>query len=303
MRVVFLGNHTVGVGTLKSISSVAEIVGVVAHPEDPEDGVRYLSVYDFSFENNWPVIRGKASDSDVYKFIKDAMPDLIWVTDYRYLLPRNVIDLAPLGAVNMHPSFLPLYRGRASINWAILNGETELGLTVHFIDEGMDSGDIIKQVGYSLNAKEDVGDALDKLQAHYEILPAQVIEMFKNNTITRIKQDHSKATEYPARKPKDGAVDWSQPAERVLNLIRAVAPPYPGAFSFLRDDNGKVLIYKATLWHDDLINDLEIGEARPYGDDSFFVKCGQGTLIITSWEFEEPSLKMDKICKNGFIAT
>lgn len=300
MRVVFLGNHTVGVGALKSISRAADIVGVVAHPEDPEDGVRYLSVYDFSTENNWSVVRGKASDANIYDFIRDVKPDLIWVTDYRYLLPRNVIDLAPLGAVNMHPSFLPLYRGRASINWAILNGETELGLTVHFIDEGMDSGDVIKQVGYSLSAQEDVGDALNKLQAYYESLPEKVIEMFKNDTVSRISQDHSKATEYPARKPKDGAVDWEQPVEQVLNLIRAVAPPYPGAFSYLNDDKGKVLIYKAALWHDDL-NGLKAGEVSPHNDKSFVVKCGQGGLHIQTWDLEDSNLTLHDICHYGFV--
>ncbi len=300
MRIVFLGNHTVGVGALKSLSRAADIVGVVAHPEDPEDGVRYLSVYDFSIQNNWNVVRGKASDPGVYDFIKNAKPDLIWVTDYRYLLPRNVIDLAPLGAVNMHPSFLPLYRGRASINWAIIHGETELGLSVHFIDEGMDSGDIIKQVGYTLSQDEDVCDALDKLQVYYESLPEQVINMFKAGDVERIKQDHSKATEFPGRKPKDGLIDWTQPSETILNLIRAVAPPYPGAFSHLNQSDDTVFIYKAQIWHDDFFTS-ETGHVSRHGENDFIVTCGMGALLITSWNSETDDLDIDTVCENGFV--
>jgi len=137
MRIVFLGNHTVGVKVLDTLNEVANLSGVVAHPPDPDDGVRYASVYEWSLEHRIPVIRGRAKDAVVHGFIRDRCPELLWVTDYRYLLPAEVLNLAPWGAVNLHPSLLPEYRGRASVNQAIINGETRLGLTAHFIESDL----------------------------------------------------------------------------------------------------------------------------------------------------------------------
>jgi methionyl-tRNA formyltransferase len=167
MRVLFLGNHTVGVRVLEAISEVAEVAGVVAHPSDPEDGVRYESVYQFAVGRNWPVIRGRAHEATTHAFIEQARPDLLWITDYRYLLGKSTLDVAPLGAVNLHPSLLPKYRGRASINWALLHGETRLGLTAHFVDDGMDTGDLIAQMEYTITEDQDVGDCLRILYPLY----------------------------------------------------------------------------------------------------------------------------------------
>src|SRR5262245_59258959 len=114
MRVLFLGNHTVGIRALETIGDMAEVVGVVAHPPDPEDGVRYLSVYDYALQREWKTVRCGGKESGLAGFIKDACPDLIWITDYRYLLPASVLSLPPLRVVNLHPSLLPEYRGRAS---------------------------------------------------------------------------------------------------------------------------------------------------------------------------------------------
>ena len=139
MRIAFLGNHTVGVRALGTLASAVDVVAVVAHPPDPEDGVRYESVFEFAKKHGLPAIRGKPGQTHVRELLQEASPELIWVTDYRYLLPIELIDQARLGAVNLHPSLLPRYRGRAPVNWAILHGESELGLTAHFIDEGMPS--------------------------------------------------------------------------------------------------------------------------------------------------------------------
>ncbi len=134
MRIAFLGNHTVGVIVLKLLFKEKDIVGVVAHPADPEDGIRYRSVYKFAVKHCLPVIRAKGKDKNHEQFIREKKPDLLWITDYRYLIPKNIISLAPLGTINLHPSLLPKYRGRAPVNWAIINGETILGLTAHFVD-------------------------------------------------------------------------------------------------------------------------------------------------------------------------
>src|ERR1700676_2778316 len=104
MRVVFLGNHTVGVRTLRAIGESAEVAGVIAHPPDPEDGLRYESVSDFAEANGWNLIRGNGRSPEVRRFLTAAKPDLLWITDFRYLIPAEIIALAPLGVVNLHPS-------------------------------------------------------------------------------------------------------------------------------------------------------------------------------------------------------
>ncbi len=119
LRVVFLGNHTVGVRSLSALMEVADVELVVAHPPDPEDGVRYESVFDFAREREMVVVRSPGKNPELVARIVALEPDLVWTTDYRYLLPAEAIDAASLATVNLHPSLLPNYRGRAALNWAI----------------------------------------------------------------------------------------------------------------------------------------------------------------------------------------
>lgn len=230
-RVLFLGNHTVGVRSLGVLAKEANLVGVVAHPEDPEDGVCYESVFVAAQSLNIPVLRTTGRSRDLDNFVKQVKPDLLWVTDYRYLLPQPVLMYPCLGAVNLHPSLLPSYRGRASINWAILNGETRLGLTAHWLDNGIDTGDIISQRSFALAQDQDVADALAILYPIYQTLTAKVLQKIRSGDILKYKQDETKASVFPRRTPCDGLIDWQRSALDVWNLVRAVAPPYPGAFS------------------------------------------------------------------------
>lgn len=281
MRVLFLGNHTVGVRALEAISEVAEVAGVVAHPPDPEDGVRYESVYQFALERNWPVIRGRVREASTQSFIERAQPDLLWITDYRYLLSRSLIDVARLGAVNLHPSLLPRYRGRASINWAVLHGETTLGLTAHFVDEGMDTGDLIAQIEYTITEDQDVGDCLRTLYPLYGDLTREVLGHFLSGHVPKTPQDHSKATVYPRRRPEDGAIDWTRSSREIVNLVRAVAAPYPGAFTTLQ--GSKLMFWKAQATNATKVSS-HCGEILDIGQEGIFVQCGDGAVLATRVE-------------------
>lgn len=280
MRVVFLGNHTVGVTALSVLAAGAEVVGVVAHPLDPEDGVLYQSVYEYAKSCGFSVIRGKASEPRVADFIAEAQPDLLWITDYRYLLPVHLLCIASLGTINLHPSLLPSYRGRAPINWAILNGETDLGLTAHFVDEGMDSGDIIEQEHFELSVDEDVGDALSKLIPLYATVSSRILKNLQTGNIVRRKQDDSRSTYFPARKPEDGLIDWSQSAIVIMNLVRAVAKPYPGAFTFI--GNVQMLIWKACLAQ--TYTNGQAGTIIGFEQGVPIVACGEGALVLILFE-------------------
>jgi len=284
MRITFLGNHTVGVRVLEVLAEKAELVGIVAHPEDAEDGVRYESVYEWATAHKIPAIRGKATAAEVTDFIKQTKPDLLWVADYRYLLPSEILKLPKHGTINFHPSLLPKYRGRAPVNWAILKGEKEFGLTAHFIDEGMDTGDILAQEKFYLNDDEDIADALNKLYPLYQSITRNIVDKLKQGSLRPTKQDHTLATAYPARKPQDGLIDWSKSARDVLNLVRAVAAPYPGAYTHC---NGtKLIIQKAKIAKDES-SDGKPGYVADCGKSSLHIKCGQGSLDVTLWETEK----------------
>jgi methionyl-tRNA formyltransferase len=296
MKVVFLGNHTIGIRALQAVSETEEVTGVVAHPPDAEDGVRYQSVLDFAEKQGWEAIRGTGKDPRTHEFISAAKPDLLWITDFRYLIPAAMIALAPLGAVNLHPSLLPAYRGRAPVNWAILNGETKLGLTGHFVDEGMDTGDIIEQVSFDLGEDQDVGDCLNMLYPLYSSMTRRILGYFRSGKVPRSPQDHSRATVFPRRRPEDGAIEWKQSARSICNLIRAVAAPYPGAFTTL---NGKRLI----VWRARVVS--EAGSSSPPGQvvdvsqREILVQCGEGVLGLVRDVGQIPIGLLDAACRLG----
>ena len=286
MKVVFFGNHTVGVVALKALIEEVDIIGVVAHPEDPEEGDRYESVYDYAKKHQIPVIRAKGKEAQVKFFLQDNKPDLIWVTDYRYLLPHSILQISAEGAVNLHPSLLPKYRGRAPVNWAIIQGEKEIGLTAHFISTGMDDGDIIEQRSFSLTKEEDVGDALNKLMPLYYVITKEVIRNFIDGNVSRYKQNENLATTYKARKPDDGKINWQQTAVQIRDFIRAVATPYPGAFTYFQ--GSRLYIWKAELDIDiNLPQENHIaGTVLDVDGDILIVACGEYALRVTQYTIE-----------------
>ena len=281
MRVVFLGNHTVGVRTLQAIGEFAEVAGVVAHPPDPEDGVRYESVFQFAERHRWKVIRGTGKDPHIQKFISAAKPDLLWIADFRYLIPPGIVALAPLGAVNLHPSLLPAYRGRASINWAILKGETKLGLTGHFVDEGVDTGDIIEQISYEIREDQDVGDCLDILYPLYSSMTRTILGYIQSGKAPRTAQDHLHGTVFPRRRPEDGVIDWTQSSRSICNLVRAVAAPYPGAFTTL--DGKNLTIWKARVASGTGAGS-PVGQVVEVSQREILVQCGEGVIGLARVE-------------------
>lgn len=282
MRAVFLGNHTVGVTVLRALAETGTLAGVVAHPPDPEDGVRYLSVYDQAGSLGVPRLRARGKDAELAPFLEACRPDVLVVADYRYLLPRTVLQTAPWGGVNFHPSLLPAYRGRAPINWAILQGETELGLSVHAIDDGLDTGDIVAQRRYALAAHEDVGDALDKLYPLYDELARETMAALEAGSLPRRPQDHARATVFPRRRPEDGLLDFGREAQAVVNLVRAVARPYPGAFAWSRGT--RVTVWKARALDGDGGDGLAPGQVASVAPGQFAVRCGRGMLLVLDWE-------------------
>ncbi len=279
-RAILLGNHTVGVRALDVLRTCAEVCAVVAHPEDPEDGVCYESVYDHARSAGLRVYRLAGRDSGLVDLMARHRPELLLSVDYRYRIPPQILNIQGLTSINLHPGLLPRYRGRAPLNWAILQGETQLGLTAHCMDEGVDSGDIIAQVQFELAAHEDVGDALRKLYPLYADMVRKVFALVESGKLPRRPQDHAQATVYPRRRPEDGVIEWNLPAHHIHRLVRAVAAPYPGAFGWY--DNRKIIVWKAQV--SSLSMSAEAGcVTRWVGAHGFEVACGTDAIIVTRW--------------------
>ena len=287
-RLVFLGNHTVGVRSLRSLINVCDVELVVAHPPDPEDGVRYESVHDFAVSRSLSVVRSKGKDPDLISRIRSIEPDLIWTTDYRYLLPTDLIQSAKKACINLHPSLLPKYRGRAPLNWAILNGESEVGLTAHIIDDGVDTGPIVRQRKISISQSEDVGDILRRFEPLYESISLDVIGDLESGDLSPVCQPDGDWGVWPRRTPEDGRIDWSKSANDILNLIRAVASPYPGARTRIHGED--LIIWSARAISQD--TGLESGCICSTSDSSFCVQAGSGQIEVLSYTRSHESVSL-----------
>ena len=172
-----------------------------------------------------------ASEPDVKARIAAIAPDYIFSFYYRQMIPMSVLNLAKIAPLNMHGSLLPKYRGRVPINWAVLHGETETGATLHVMAEKPDAGDIVAQRAVPIGPDETAGEVFANVTASAaETLKGVLPQLLKGN-VPRSPNNLAEGSYFGGRKPEDGRIHWEQTAQQVYNLIRAVAPPYPGAFT------------------------------------------------------------------------
>jgi len=163
--------------------------------------------------------------------IRALGPELFFVWSYSMLLPQELLGLAPLGAVNLHGGLLPQYRGGHVMNWAIANGEQETGATLAYLDEGIDTGPVIAERRFPIEAHDHAGTVRDKLKLAGAALLHDWWPAIERGTAPRVPQDESSARYYRMRTADDGLIDWSMSNRRIHNLVRALTAPWPGAFA------------------------------------------------------------------------
>jgi len=156
--------------------------------------------------------------------------DLYLVNSYSMILPADWLTLAPLGTINLHGALLPEYRGANALNWVLVNGESETGVTIHFMDAGIDTGDIILKERLAIASDDTAMTLRTKISHHWPPMLRQVLAWLDKGVCPRCPQDEKLARKWPRRGPEDGRIDWNWPAERIYNLIRALVKPWPGAF-------------------------------------------------------------------------
>ncbi|HVN37347.1 MAG TPA: formyltransferase [Myxococcota bacterium] len=237
-RVVVLAYSEVGHAALSTLLEMGtDVALVVTHADSPGETVWFQSVRERAAAAGVPVILpADANGDEAVASMRAARPDFLFSFYFRQMLSPRVLALAPRGALNLHGSLLPRYRGRSPVNWALLGGETETGVTLHYMDEKPDHGDIVGQRAVAIERADTALTLTRKLaRAGSELLREVVPALFAGRAPRR-PQDHTRSSYFGGRRPEDGEIEWAEPAERIRNLVRAVTDPWPGAFSRFRGE-------------------------------------------------------------------
>ena len=285
-RIVFLGTPSFAIPILEGLlRGPDEVVGVVTQP-DREKGrgkkVVISPVKELALRHGLiPLQPEKAKGEAFQEALKAFRPDLMVVVAYGQILPRSVLAIPKYGAVNVHASLLPKYRGAAPIAWAILNGERVTGVTTMVMDEGMDTGDILLQAETPMG-NEETGETLhDRLASLGAQLLSETLEKMKAGTVRPIPQDHSKATYAPPLKKEDGHIDWRKEAEEIDRQVCAFNP-WPSAFTKLGDRLLKV--YKGEVR--ERAPSGKVGAVVWVGSDFIEVETGKGSYLLKEVQLE-----------------
>lgn len=278
MRAVVFAYHNVGDRCLRVLHARGvDVALVITHRDRPDENIWFRRVADTAVELGIPFLHGEdPTDPALAEAVRAARPDVIFSFYYRAMIPAEVLAIAPQGAFNMHGSLLPKYRGRVPVNWAVIHGETETGATLHAMEAKPDAGYIVDQTAVPILPDDTAGEVFEKVtvaaeQTLWRALPA----MMSGHTPKRPNR-LADGSYFSGRKPEDGRIDWHQPASAVYNLIRAVAPPYPGAFTEL--DGHRLIVAAARR-----IPALPSVPLQPKGlrviDDRIVAVCGDGGML------------------------
>lgn len=232
-RAIVFAYHDIGVRCLKTLlCGGVDVPLVVTVADDPLETQWFASVAETAREYRVPVVM--PDDPNTPEFaarLAELRADFLFSFYYRSLLGAQLLACARRGALNMHGSLLPNYRGRAPVNWAILNGERESGATLHYMVARADAGDIVDQQAVPVLADDEARDVYAKVTVAAEIVLARSLAGLLAGTAPRRPQPIVPGQYFGRRQPEDGRIDWNWPATRIHNMVRAVAPPFPGAFA------------------------------------------------------------------------
>ncbi len=231
-RAVVFGYHDVGVRCLQALLSAGlSIPLVVTSADDPTEARWFGSMEATAREYGLTVVTDHPASPQLTRRVRALSPEFIFSFYYRSLLGPQLLQAATRGALNVHGSLLPKYRGRAPVNWAILHGERETGATLHYMVERADAGDIVDQLAVPILDNDDAREVFHKVTVAAETIVARSVPGLIAGTAPRQAQRLEPGQYFGRRRPQDGEIDWSKSAAEIHNLVRAVAPPFPGAFT------------------------------------------------------------------------
>jgi methionyl-tRNA formyltransferase len=287
---VVFAYHDVGVRCLAVLLAHGVTVQrVYTHADDPNENIWFGSVAALARLHGIPVtVVSNANQPGLMESVAAAQPDFLFSFYYRFMLPPEILALARRGAFNMHGSLLPKYRGRVPVNWAIIQGERETGATLHEMVAKPDAGRMVDQQAVPILPNDTALEVFRKVTVAAEIVLNRALPQLIAGTAVLASQDLAAGSYYGGRRPDDGRIDWQWPSAKVHNLVRAVAPPYPGAFCTV---NGRQLRILGTFC------DRPRGPASP-ASPAMLLEHGQlrlrcadgGTLLVTAAELDSQPL-------------
>ncbi len=292
MRIIFMGTPDFAVQVLQALlQSEHEVIGVYTQPDKPKGrgkSMQYTPVKELALEHQIPVYQpAKIRELQVIEELKQLKPDVIVVVAFGQILPEAVLQIPPYGCVNVHASLLPKYRGAAPIQWAILDGEQESGVTTMYMAKGLDTGDMIEQTVVPIAPKETGGSYHDKLAAAGAELCLSTLHKLENGTAERIPQDDEQSCYAHMLNKSMGNLDFHKSAVELERFIRGLNP-WPSAYSKINGKNIK--IYEADIVAEEALSDSdkreEAGMVLAVDKQTFLVRCGDGALKIRSLQLE-----------------
>ena len=278
-KLIICAYHTVGYRCITELlRQGAEIALIFTHEDSPTEEIWFESVRELAKQHGIPYLTTDISAPENVERVKELAPDFIFSFYYRNMIKPVVLEIPKFGALNLHGSYLPKYRGRVPVNWAVIHGETETGATLHYMVEKPDAGDIVMQEKVEITFTDTAQDVFGKVADAAVTVIARAWPLLRKGIAERIPMNLAEGSYYGGRKPADGLIDWNMSAVRIYNLIRGVTHPYPGAFTYLA---GK----KVIIWQGCPVE----GRGEPgsiLSQDPFLVGTGEGMLEIRRLQIE-----------------
>ena len=283
MKTIVFAYHDMGCAGIEALLKAGfDICAIFTHPDRASENHFFGSVARLAAEQGIPVFAPDDVNHALWvERIQKMAPDMIFSFYYRALLSEKILATARLGAYNLHGSLLPTYRGRAPLNWVLVNGESETGVTLHRMVARADAGDILAQERIAIADDDDAMSLHQKLVAGAKTLLASCLPTMKQGLIDGVKQDESRASVMPGRTPEDGRIEWSLPAKSIANLVRAVTDPWPGAFGYV--GTTKFIVWKAKAH--DIVHTAKPGTALSI--NPLIIACGEGALEVLTGQSEQ----------------
>jgi methionyl-tRNA formyltransferase len=278
-NIIVCAYHNVGYRCIQELlRQGAHIAQIFTHEDSPSEKIWFGSVRDLAEQHGIPCVTTDINLPENVARVRALAPSFIFSFYYRTMINTEVLTIPGLGALNLHGSYLPKYRGRVPVNWAVINGESETGATLHYMVEKPDAGDIVDQEKVEIAFTDTAHDVFGKVTDAAVRVIGRAWPLIRDGKALRIPMDLVEGTYYGGRKPDDGRIDWTKTALQIYNLTRGVTHPYPGAFTFL--EGKKVTVWKA--WPVD-------GSGVPgqiVSQSPLLIGSGKGLLEIRSLQVE-----------------
>ena len=278
-KIVVCAYHNVGYRCLEELlRQGAHVALVFTHEDSPTEEIWFASVRELAERHGIPYLTSDINEPANVARLTEIGPDFILSFYYRNMIKPAVLDIPHRGALNLHGSYLPRYRGRVPVNWAVINGEKETGATLHYMVEKPDAGDIVDREKVEIEFTDTAFDVFSKVTNAAEKVIARSWSLLREGKASRQPMNLAEGSYFGGRKPEDGLIDWTKKAVDIYNLVRGVTHPYPGAFTFLNGE--KVLVWKAWPVEGDREPGVIVSEVP------LLVGTGKGLLEIRSLQVE-----------------